>query len=324
MLITFGQLFDTVAANLGRSGSCDKNDPAARLRAASLLQEYVHRSGSLKRWDLTTKNNLVTLPRDIAVILKVRINGESTTAHSKWYEFFDHVKDCAGKEDWAEGVIQEVNTFPTVYDLPCGGGYILAELGRRCGNPKGAYIIVQGLNEHGADVYTKYHNEHIHGEKIYLESGVLKRSQTFFSKITAITKVQTDDYIKLYSQSNKASSPAILSIMTAKETVAEFRRARILDSRCDPAHRYSVTVLGRVNIFSDYHDNDIIPLTELSGIETLSQAKQSLANNNVEVAGLKYQVTDRVIEDSNEYNRNSDVNINMIYELSPGSVDFLI
>lgn len=324
MLITFGQLLDTVAANLGRSGSCNKNDPAVRLRAASLLQEYVQRSGSLKRWDLTTTKNIVTLPKDIAVILKVRINGESTVAHSKWYEFYDRPADCAGEQTWAEGVIQEVNTFPTVYDLPACGGYILAELGRRCANPKGAYIIVQGLNTDGADVYTHYKNEHIHGEKIELEMGKLIRSRTKFSKITAITKVQTDDYIKLYSQIDKANAPAILSIMTAKETVAEFRRARILDSRCNPNLRYSVTILGRVAVFSDYHDNDIIPLTDLGGIETLAQAKQSLTNNNIEAAGLKYQATDRVIDDANEYNRNSDVNISMVYELSPGSVDFLI
>lgn len=328
MLLTFGQLAGIVAPFLGRSGACDLNDQATRLNIAALLQEYIFRAGSIATWKLTTHNNTFTLPRDLAVILKVKINGVTETAFSPWYEFFDGVgaqdHSCRG-EEWASGVIQDVNNFPTVYDLPCEGGYVLAELGRKCSsklNP--GYTIIQGIDKDGNDVYTKHKGENIHGERLDLESGVAKRSNVFFKKITAITKSQTDDYVKYLYQTDKTKTPRSLSLLAAKETVANFRRARIIGDKCLPEHKYSISVLGRVEIFSDYHDNDIIPLKEIAGIKNLAQANQSTSNNNIEAAGFKYQLTDAVITNANEYQRNTDSTLDYVHDLSPGSIDHLI
>jgi len=329
MIITFGQLLKLIAPYLGRSGvgDCSFSDPATRLKAASVLQEYIQRSGSLKKWTVYSRNNTITLPRDLALILKVKINDAVQTAHSTWYEFYDQLapREFDNCGDWQAGVIQEVNTFPTVYDISSSGGYVLAEIGKRCKDVKDVYTIVQGISaDTGEDIYTTHKGELIHGERLDLESGVAKRTRSRFKAVTAITKSETDDYVKYYQQVSKESTPTLLALLAPKETVAEFRRAKILSQKCDRNKCYKIDILGRVNILSDYHDNDIIPVTELSAIETIAQAKQSTTGNNLAAAGFKYQLVDRQIEDAAQYNRAHDTSLDIDYESSPGSIDELL
>jgi len=325
VIVTFGQVLELVAPYLGRAGagSCTLTAPATRLKAATLIQEFVQRSGTLKKWQVYSRNNTVTLPRDLAVVLKVKINESVEPVHSKWFEFYDQMsaREFDGADQWQAGVIQEVNSFPTVYDIPVCGAHVIAELGNKCRDAKNAYTIIQGIDQHGVDVYTHYKNELIHGERLDLEKNVAKRSRTKFSKITNITKSETDDYVKYYYQVEKQETPRMLSILTPKETIGDFRRARILTRACDPRQCYLLTILGRLHIRSDYHDNDIVPITDLTGIQTLAEAKQASTSNNLQAAGFKYQLLDRQIEDEQMYNRPSDTTLDIDYDTSPGSID---
>lgn len=325
MIVTFGDLVRLTIPYIGKSGACDASDKTTRLNVATLLQQYVHRAGSLRRWLLTSRHNLITLPRDLHTILKVKINGKSESAFSKWFDFYDNVgtHDLSGAGYLSPvGVIQEVNSFPTVFDFP--GGHVLAELGKKCtSNKTPGHVIIQGVSEGGVDVYTNYKGTNLHGERLDLESGVTKRTLTKFRKITSITKSETDDHVKFFYQTDKTSNPGLLSWMTPLELAADFRRARILLDRCDPNECYRIELLGRVEIFSNYHDNDIIPIQELSGIIKLAQADQSLENNNPENAVLKYQASDRNIEDANQYGRNVDITIDIVHALSGGSIPHL-
>lgn len=324
MILTFGQLLATLSPYIGRAGSCDTTDPATRLKVASLLQEYVMRAGSLRKWNLTTRSNSFTLPKDLAIILKVKVNGVTEQPLSTWYEFFDNVggsdMSCYDSQEWANGVIQEVNNYPTVYDHT--GGYVLAELGKKCGK-SGSITTIQGVDEKGEDIYTKHKGALIHGELLSLEPGVTKRTNRYFSKIISITKDVTDDYVRYLSQGSKGSQPSLLSLLAAKETTAQFRRAKIVGTRCHQSNCYSITILGRVEIQSDYHNNDIVPITELGGVEALAQAKQSVINNNIAAAGFKFQVVDRNIEDANMYNRSTDSTFDIVKDLSAGDIDHL-
>lgn len=324
MILTFKNLLDTVSPYIGRAGTCDIKNPANRLAVTTMLQEYLHRAGSLRRWNLTTKSNTFTLPKDLAVILKVKINGVVNQPLSSWYEFFDSTsesdKRCLEDQQWATGVIQEVNNYPTIYDHT--GGYVIAELSPKCSG-KAATTIIQGLDHNRQSIYTPHKGESIHGEILTLEQGVAKRTTKYFSKITSITKDETDGYVRYLSQTVKGTQPTLLSLLAAKETAAQFRRARIVGSQCQSDSCYSITVLGRVEVQADYHDNDIIPLTELSGIKTLAQASQSLETNDVASAGFKYQLVDRKVEDSNMYNRSNDNMFDVVFELSGGDIDHL-
>jgi hypothetical protein len=329
VIITFQQLLTVVAPYLGRSGvnQCSLNDPSVRLKAASLLQEFVQRSGTLRKWTIYARDNCFTLPKDLAVILKVKIGDIVDTNHSHWYEFYDQFSqsEFSGCPDFKSGTVQEVNNFATIHDMPSCGGYVLAEIGRRCKDLVNAYVIVQGISaDTGEDVYTSHKGELIHGERLDLEQGVKKRSRTRFKRITNITKTETDDYVKFYSQVDKSAPLSILSLMSPKDTVAEFRRAKIYNEKCNRNECFKVQVLGRVSIQSDYHDNDVIPITDLTAIETLAQAKQAVANNNIAAAGFKYQLTDRQIDDEKLYNKVTDVSIDVNIASSPGDIDYLI
>lgn len=329
MIITFGSLLKLVAPNLGRAGvgDCNFQDPATRLKVVSLIQEYVQRSGSLKKWSVYSRNNIITLPRDVAVVLKVKINGAVSPLHSHWYEFYDQLapREFDNCGDWQSGVIQEVNPYPTVYDMEPCGGHVLAEIGKRCKAATNVSTVIQGISaDTNEDVYTTHQGVLIHGEHLDLVSGVAKRTRTRFKTVTNITKSETDDYVKYYQQVSKDVSPTLLSLLAPKETVAEFRRAKIYDKKCSPRQCYKLDILGRVNILSDYHDNDIIPITDLSAIETLAQAKQATGSNNLAAAGFKYQLADRQIEDSAQYNRVQDSSLDVDYESSPGSIDYLV
>lgn len=325
MLLTFRQLLDTVSPYIGRAGTCDLTDPKTRLAVTTLLQEYLHRADSLRRWTLTTKSNVFTLPKDLAVILRVKVNGVVNQPLSQWYEFFDSTsesdKRCLEDQSWATGVIQEVNNFPTIYDHT--GGYVIAELSPKC-TGKPATTIIQGVDDKGQSIYTSHKGESIHGEILTLEAGVAKRTTRFFSKITSITKDTTDGYVRYLSQTVKGTQPTLLSLLAAKEITAQFRRARIVGNQCNPQNCYSITVLGRVEVQADYHDNDIIPLTELSGIKSLAQAAQSIDNNDVAAAGFKYQLVDRKVEDANMYNRSNGNVFDIVVDLSGGDIDYLL
>lgn len=329
MIITFGSLLELVAPSLGRAGTgnCDFTNPSTRLKAISLIQEYVQRSGSLKKWEIYSRNNIVTLPRDLALIRKAKIDDKVSTVHSPWYEFFDQLapREFDNCSNWQKGLRQEVNTFATVYDINPRGAYVLAEIGKRCKVVTGAYTIIKGISaDTGEDVYTTHKGELIHGERLDLEQGFAKRTKTRFKKITDISKSETDDYVKYFQQTDKKVTPTFLSLLTPKETNAEFRRAVILDPKCDSNQCYKLNILGSVNVLSDYHDNDVIPITDLPAIETLADAKQSGKGNNLAAAGFKYQLADRQIEDSAQYSRTQDSSLDIDYESSPGSIDNLI
>lgn len=329
MIITFGSLLELIAPSLGRAGTgnCDFTNPSVRLKAVSLLQEYVQRSGSLKKWEIYSRNNIVTLPRDLALIRKVKINDEVSTVHSPWYEFFDQLapREFENCGNWQKGIRQEVNTFPTVYDVDPRGAYVLADLGKRCKTSTTGYTIIKGIcADTGEDVYTTHKGELIHGERLDLEQGFSKRTTRRFKVVTDISKSETDDYVKYFQQIDKSHKPTMLSLMTPKETNAEFRRARILDQRCNPRECYKLNILGSVNVLFDYHDNDVVPITDLPGIETLADAKQSSKGNNLAAAGFKYQLADKQIEDSNQYSRTQDNSLDVDYESSPGSIDYLV
>lgn len=329
MQITFLQLMQLIGPYIGRAGSgdCDFDNPATRLKVTTILQEYIQRSGSLKKWCVFSRDNCITLPRDLSIILKAKINDAVQPVHSKWFEFYDQAaprefERCSG---WEAGIIQQVNTYPTVYDVQSCGGYVLAEIGKRCKKAEGQYTIIQGISaDTNQDVYTTHKGELIHGERLDLESGVAKRSRTRFRSITSLTKSETDDYVKYYQQESKTTKPVMLSLMAPKEVVGEFRRAKILDSRCDRRSCYKIDILGRINILSDYHDNDIIPVTDLTAIETMAQAKQAATGNNLQAAGFKYQLVDRQIDDAAMYNRVQDSSLDIDFELSPGSIETLL
>ncbi len=329
MIITFGSLLKLVAPNLGRAGAgdCTFQDPAVRLKVVSLIQEFVQRSGSLKKWEVYSRNNIFTLPRDLATIKKLKINGAVSTVHSHWYEFYDQLapREFDNCGNWQSGILQEINSFPTVYDIDCRGAYVLAEIGKRCKVVKDAYTVIQGISaDTNEDVYTTHKGVLIHGERLDLEQGFSKRTRTRFKKITNIVKSETDDYVKYYQQLDKKQSPTLLSLLAPKETAADFRRAKILDKKCDCNQSYKLSILGTVNVLSDYHDNDIIPISDLPGIQTLAQAQQSTQGNNLPAAGFKYQLLDKQIEDSQQYNRVQDTSIDVDFESSPGSIDTLI
>lgn len=330
MLITFGQLLQIVGPFLGKAGTgdCDFKNPRTRLAAATLIQEFVQRSGAERKWVLFSKNNIVTLPRDLAIIVQAKIDDKPVTAHSQWYEFYDKATpgefdDC---NDWQRGLMQEQNTFATAYDISgCSGGYVLAEIGLRCAAAKGVYTIIQGVSaDTGQEVFTTYQGNTIHGERLDLESNVAKRSRTRFRTISSITKSETDDFVKYYQQVEKTSVPTAIALLEPKETIAQFRRVRILDRRCRPEHCYKITVLGRVEVRADYHDNDIVPITDPGALKTIAQANQAADNNNFAAAGFKYQLTDRKIEDGAMYNRGSDPSLNISTDSSPGDIDVLI
>lgn len=328
MIITFGQLLEVVAPYLGRGGvkKTALTQQQTRLKAASLLQEYVQRKGTLRKWTVYSRHDIITLPQDLAVILKLKIGEQVEYVHSKWYEFYEQFSqhDFQCENDWKSGVIQEVNTFPTICEMPCGGGYVLAELGRKCGDAEGRYTIIQGKDCEGKDVYTSYDGETIKGERLDLKQEVKKRSATKFSKITDILKNETDDYVKYFIQSNKKSVLESISVLSPKETAGAFRRAKILTPRCDPNKCYKIDILGRVAIKSDYHDNDVIPITNLTAILTLAQAGQAVGTNNLDAANFKYQLLDKQIDDEIEYNRVADASLDICIETSPGSIDHLV
>lgn len=322
MLITFEQGFKYVGPFLGKNGyaECDIIDPTARLHFCVLLEQYVNRNGTEKKFCIRTCDNCFTYPRDMAKAIKVKINGKVETVGSFWYEFQDGV-DCS-EDNWGlAGIVQEPNTFPTVFDVPKTGAYVLAELSKFCKNKEGLTTIIQGLDaESNEEVYTQHKGELIKGEVLTLEPGVSKRTNKRFSKITNIIKDETLDWVQYRYQSNKSDTPRFLSKMAPRETVGEFRRGKLTGHEMDDGCCYELTILGRVLVRSDYHNNDVIPVSSLEALRQTAEAMQAAANNNIPVLTAKLQLADRIMDDKHEYDRVGEEPFNFVRVLSAGSI----
>jgi len=325
MIITLGQARSAVAQYAGKSGKCADSEDARRF-VIEVVQRLLHRGahGNLRKWVFCLCQSCFTAPPDLEVPLKVKIDGYPDKVWSKWYEFYDvHNADMCSV-DYQSGIVEEVNPYYTVYDIPTGGARVAAvPLDTEADS---AYIIIQGIDSNGRDVFTNCPCTgcRIHGEKLKISREQPVFSKTVFTKITGIEKTLTCNYVRLYWQeviAGEITSRGLLGEYKPTDTNPSFRRYRVPAASSDCCVK--ATILGRVKDTDYRHDNDILPITNLAALRRMAQAMNAEENEKIQAAQYYESKVDRSIEDENEYYKTGGEPFDFFFETSPGAIENL-
>lgn len=321
MIITLGQARQVVAEFAGRAGKCAESS-TVRLFVTEVIERLLFEGarGNEGKWCFCLCNGCFTAPDDMEVPLKVKIDGRPERVWSKWYEFHDVNGADRCDAGYRPGLFEEIGNFYTIYDIPKPGARLApVPLGDE---EKEAYIIVQGIDVNGRDVFTDYCGREIHGELLLIRRNQPVFSKTVFSKITGIEKTQTNTHVRLYWQTHdpvakKVLARGLLGEYRPTDKHPSFRRFRIPHAQADCC--VEVSVLGRVKILEHYHDNDILPVTSLSSLKRMAMAMQAERNNNFNAAAYHEQGAMRSVDSENQYYRTGEDPFDFNLDLSPGS-----
>lgn len=284
MRITFGEARQFLAQYAGRGGAC----PDAKSVPFFVIQvlEYLLISGaygSIRKFTFQAVNGAFTIPYELEVPEKVKLNNIVGSVWDRWFEF-QSVKDlgcdCVPA---GEALFEDPNYYPTVYDVPLTGAKVGA-LGT-CLEADDAHIIVQGQDPSGREVFTTHKGTQIAGEYLSIQKGTLKYTSVTFGKITGIIKSKTVGYVQLYGINPVSLNRTFLSDYSPLEERPAFRRFRLTTKYCQPLVK--VEVLGKIRLKSAYADSDFIPFDNLLTLNLAAQAVQSYSNNDMQTGVAK-------------------------------------
>jgi hypothetical protein len=299
MPVTWKDAKKLLAQYAGRGGRCP-DDAETDLFVKQVLQFMLYSApnGSLRKFCFTAPKGCFTIPYELETPLKVKIGGEVGTVWNRWFDMYNQfdLGQCMIAD---EALMEEANTFPTVYDVPYDGANI-GVIGT-AEEDTDAHIIVQGIDLTGREVITNHQGNQIQGEYLRIRRGELRYSTVKFRKITGVIKTKTKGYVQLMWVTPELQNKGFLSDYSPNEQIPQYRRFRLTTRKCDNV--LQVSVLGRIRLKESYVDDDILPFDNLYAISLAGQTVHAQGNDNVQVAQAKDQTLQDIITRENEYKR---------------------
>ena len=321
MSITFGEARELLAEYAGRAGVCPSSE-TTYLFVIQVMQHLLYSGNypSVRKFVFHAVKGCFTAPYELEVPLKVKIDGKVGNVWDKWYEFYQ-VSDMEKCFSAGNALYEEPNLYPTVYGLPKEG----ARVGAYALNSEScdAYLIVRGIDTNGKQVVTFHGDEQISGEKLILEKGVIKYTQTNFVKIDSIEKSKTSGRVQLLWINPTAKTKGLLSDYSPLEVTPAYRRFRLTTPNCDSLVK--VSILGRIRLKEAYADNDVIPFDNLNTLMLAAQTVNSLKNNDPATAQAQDTTMQNFITRETEHKRvQNGQPIEISYFTSGGSIKNII
>lgn len=323
MSLTFGQAKSMLAQYAGRAGFCpDSDSPELELFVRKVLQKllYSGTAGHLRKFCFNAYKGCITLPYELEVPLKVKIDGVVGTVWNKWYEYYNIGELDSGCLPAAEALTEDGNTYPTVYDIPVGGGR-LGAIGT-ANEEDNAHVIFHGEDNTGRRIVTNHKGTQYDGEYVSVRRGELHYTQSTFAKVTEVEKTKTTGYVQAVWVRPDVGTKGFLADYSPLDVAPTYRRFRLTAPDCGPSVK--VSILGRIRIKDAYHDNEFIPFDNLYALDLAAQSMQLGYNENVQVAEARDQRLDAVISKENEYKRPESGPMDVFFPLSGGAVRNII
>ena len=318
--LTFKDVKLAISKYCGRAGKC-ADDETVSVFALEVMQQllYMGEYGSLRTWEFFTNNGMITVPSDLELPLKVKIDRSVENVMDKFYNFYNHttLDHCVPFE---KGLVEDINPYYTQFDLPPCGAHILAV--PYCDEAEDAHLIINGLDEYGKEVYYPHDGQNIKGEYLSITKRCPAYTQTKFSKITGIEKTETNHYVRLYWYKPETGEKGLLGEYRPKDLHPSFRRFRVLGGKCKDW--YKVTILGRIRLFDSYADNDIVPFSNIRAIKLMAQQLQNEDNNELKAAQYKNQRIEQTLNSENNYKRTTSQPADVLHVVSAGNIFNLI
>jgi hypothetical protein len=317
MPLTFGRIREIVAPYAGRSGLC-ADDKQVAIFARSVMQ-YLLFSGSeaaIRKVCIQAVKGCLTLPPEIEIPLKVRVDRAVGTVWNKWMTYhsqgegWENCPPCGNS-------LQEEGETPLQYPLPVGGSQVgvLA----KCDEDQESSVIIQGTDPTGREIYTTHRGEKICGEKLTLKKNQVKYGQVKFGHVTSVLKERTNGYVLLYAVNPAHNTQQFLADYSPAEERPSYQRFRLTTPGC--ADRIvSLSMLVRVRLKDNYHDNELTIFDNELALMLGAQRIQAETNDNTEVSNYKRQAVEDILEKEGSYKAKKGDPVEVFFPLSGGSI----
>ncbi len=317
MSLTFADVKKLVAPYAGRAGKCyDAADTASFARS---VMEYLLYSGSqsgIRKLCILAHRGCISLPPEVEVPIKVRIDHKVSTIWNKWYSFHSSSEGfdkCIAANDI---LIEDGSLTPLAYGLPTNGS-VVGIIGT-CEEEEGAFVTIQGKDTTGRQVYTTFNGEQIAGEKFLIKKNQLRYGKVRFGEITGITKPRTNGYISLYAVTPITDSRTFLADYAPSDEHPLYRKFIVNSTEC--ANIAHLSMLCRVKLRDSYLDNELTFFDNALAIQLGAQRIQGEVNNDAATANYKRQAVEDILEKEAGYKKISGSPIDIFFPLSGGTI----
>lgn len=321
MAITFGQAKNILAQYAGRGGLC-ADDPEVDLFVKEVLQYLIYKGpeSALRTYCFTAQNGCITIPYELEVPIKVKMDGSAGTVWSSWFKYYDTGKMHGACIPAENALFEEASYFPTVYDLPAQGSRV-GILGV-CNEDPDAHVIVKGYDPTGREIFTVHKGEQISGEYLSIVRGKIMYTTATFGKITNVVKTKTNGYTTLYSYDVDTKNKLFLADYNPFEEIPQYRRFRLTTPCKDGS---LISVLGRIRLKENYADSDPIPIENIHVLKVAAQGIQLQENNDLQGAAAKNKTVGTLMTEENQYKKvSAGAPINFHHATSPGAIRGII
>lgn len=317
MGFTFGEIRTLVAPYVGRNGKC-ADAPETALFARAVM-EYLLISGSaagVRKVRLMASQGYLTLPPEVEVPLKVKIEGHVAEVWSKWCSFHSKIDDMA-RCDPAEALIIEDGTqSPLAYALPPGGSIV--GVMAHCTEDEDASIIVQGKDTTGRPVYMPFDGQQLPGERLLLKKNNIRYGKVKFSEITGVVKPKTRGYVTLFAVNPSGVQQQFLADWAPSETRPMYKRYRLTDKSLPRI--VQVSMLCRIRLKDTYDDEDVTIFDSTVAIKLAAQRLNAEDKNDLQTAGYKKGAVEDILEKEAGYKKISGRVVDVYAPLSGASI----
>lgn len=322
MPITYGDAKLILARYAERGGKCP-DAPEVDLFVRKVLQHMLYKGtyGNLRKYCFNALKGCITVPFELETPIKVKIDGKVGTVWDKWLEYYN-IGEMEGCVPASDALYEEPNRYPTVYDLPSGGARVGA-LATAC-ESSDAYLIVQGTDPTGREIFTTHKGERITGEYLSLVKGSLKYTQVNFGNITHVVKSKTAGYVQLFWVRPELSQKGFLADYSPGEEIPSYRRFTLTNPNyCTST--VQVSILGRIRLKDSYSDNDVIPFDNIYALELAGQSMNASYNDQVDLAAAKSKMMEATVAEETEYRRITNGQpVDIMYLTSAGSIKGIV
>lgn len=317
-MITWLEAKEKLKEFYGRGGGCVTTkglDSFVREVLQYMMYKGAH--GNMRQFCFHAVKGCITVPYELDVPVKVKIDGQVGTVWEKWYEYYSTLsleeKGCYPAE---RALIEDPNYYPTVYDLPSCGAQV-GVVGT-CLEDDDAHAIIKGVDTQGREVFSVHDGIQTSGEYLRIKKGQLRYTNNTFARITEIYKTKTKGYVQAYWAIPSANQKGFLADYSPLEETPAYRRFK-LTTPCPGVAK--VMVLGRIRLKPAYADTDLIPFDNLFALSVAGQTVNATYNNDIQNAAAKDQFVNNLIDNENSYKRpNNGSPVEVFYPLSAGGV----
>lgn len=304
-----------------KGGYCPNGEPVdlfVREVMQFLLNQGAH--GNERKFCFHAQRGCITLPYELETPLKVKIDGRVGSVWDRWYEFHSTsiLDDCIPAQD---ALFEDPNYYSTVYDLPKGGARIGVTATTK--EADDAYVIVQGEDPSGREIFSYHNKEQIRGIKLKVCWGSLTYSEVTFGTIKSVTKSITKGYVQLYWHLPDKYLKGFLADYSPLEVNPDYRRFKVTKQcaqQCSTEFT-KISVIGRIRLKEVYTDNDRVPFDNIYALSLAGQTIFANYREKVDVAAAKTKMLTGVVNQENAYKKvTNGIPIEVYRPLSGGSI----